>query len=317
MLSRLAARLSRVRDAGTGRGFGRGFGFLWLSHGVSILGDVLYDVGVMVVVYERTGSALGAVSVMLASKLPLTVLGPIAGAVVDHFPRRRVMITMDLIRAVLVLQLLWLLAAPDAPLWPVYLVVAGLGAAKAFDDPARASSVPSLVPRSELVRANGLLSATLQASYGIGYGVGGVLVLSYGLGPIVVLDAVTFLISAAAIRAMTLPPRAGGTVVQADVAIAGTYAAESMVFEISADGSDDASDVVQGTDHDDASTAEAKPGLRAQVANGFASVREGAVYVKTHPLVRPLIILEVLEFPTPRNLDDGPHAAVHRARSRE
>lgn len=185
------------------------FARLWTAHAVSSVGDVLYTVGVMVTVFERTGSALQAILVVLATMLPPFLFGPAAGVVVDRLPRRNVMIAMDLARAALVLPLAWLGAGPDAPVWPIYVVVALLAVGKTFHDPARLALVPTLVPRAELVRANALLTSTTMGAAAIGHALGALLVVTLGLTPVVLLDALTFLASALVLRGLPRPSRAG------------------------------------------------------------------------------------------------------------
>ena len=80
----------------------RNFLFLWLAQVISGTGDVFYSIGVMVRVFEQTGSALQTTGVLIAQSLPRFFLGPIAGAMVDKYPRQRVLILMDLIYVFLI-----------------------------------------------------------------------------------------------------------------------------------------------------------------------------------------------------------------------
>lgn len=185
----------------------RNFLLLWLAQIVSKLGDIFYNVGIMVTVFERTGSAVQTVGVMIASTLPSFLLGPVAGALVDRYPRKRVMIAMDLLRALLV-ALLLVLAIQDAlSIWAVYLVVAGLAAAATFFEPARLAILPSLVDKEELVAANSLVMSTNQATNAIGYGLGGVLILAIGLPALITMDLGSFLFAALVAGLLAVPRR--------------------------------------------------------------------------------------------------------------
>ena len=101
----------------------RDFRWLWLGFLVSSMGNVFFEVGIMVTVYQRTGSALKTVAVTVASMLPGFVVGPFAGAWVDRYSRRAIMIAADLGSAVLVGTLL---VADTSNLPLLYVVVVGL-----------------------------------------------------------------------------------------------------------------------------------------------------------------------------------------------
>ena len=226
----------------------RNFRLLWLAQIISGMGDVLYSVGVMVHVFQQTGSALQTTGVLIAQSLPRFLLGPIAGAMVDHYPRQRVLIVMDLVRAGLVGLLLLFVQQGNVNLWGIYLVVAGITAASTFYQPARIAIVPSLVKRFNLVRANSVLVGTAQGTMAVGYMLGGLLTLRIAFGTFVLFNLLTFLVSATLTALMQIQPRSE---------------AEKQAQK-------------------------ARLPLRQ-------SVREGYVYLKDNPVVRPLVVMELLE----------------------
>ncbi|HRQ37660.1 MAG TPA: MFS transporter [Chloroflexota bacterium] len=182
----------------------RNFALLWTAVLVSGIGDVLYTVGIMVTIFETSGSALQTAGVMAASLLPIFLLSPVAGAMVDRYSRRRVMVTADLVRATLVTLLLVFVQGGQLNLWLIYLVVAGLGAMTAFYTPARMAILPAIVRRDDLARANGIMSGTVQGTQAFGYILGGFLVVWVSLRALVLLDLLTFLVSAALISSIRL-----------------------------------------------------------------------------------------------------------------
>ncbi len=173
------------------------------------MGDVLYSVGVMVHVFERTGSALQTTGVLIAQSLPRFLFGPIAGAMVDKYPRQRVLIVMDLFRAALVGLLLLFVRQGSVNLWGIYLVVAGLTAASTFYQPARIAIIPSIVPRGNLVRANSILIGSSQGTMALGYMIGGLLALRLDFSAFVLFDLVTFLVAAGLTIFMRIKRRSG------------------------------------------------------------------------------------------------------------
>ena len=186
----------------------RNFALLWLAQFASGIGDVLYNVGVMVTIFQTTGSALQTAGVLVATTLPPFLLSPFAGAVVDRYSRRHVMIVMNLLRALLVGLLLLFVRPQNFNLWGIYATVTGLAAATAFYLPARLSIIPSLVVRRQLVRANSLIMSTNQATLAAGYVIGGVLILRVGFHRLVLLDLTTFLVAAALILTIRVDPDA-------------------------------------------------------------------------------------------------------------
>ncbi|RIL08889.1 hypothetical protein DCC79_12625 [bacterium] len=183
----------------------RDFALLFAAYAVSSVGDVLYEVGVMFEVFARTGSTLQTIGVTVATRLPPFLLGPAAGVVGDRLSRKRVMIAMDVARLLLVGGLYGLSRADDVPVWMLYAIVGGLATAKAFYDPARLAAIPSVVPRDQLVAANSLMLTTLQVAYAVGYASGGLLVLRLGFQAIVLIDVLTFAVSACILTLLRLP----------------------------------------------------------------------------------------------------------------
>ena len=148
----------------------RNFRFLWLGQVVSQLGDWFNAIAVYALLLDLTGSATAVATMMVVQQLPSAVLGPWAGAFVDRFDRRRVMIVADACRAVIVLGLL--LVDSASTIWLAYVIVGGAVLATSFFEPARSAILPSLVSRDELLPANSLSSATWAVMLAVGASVG-------------------------------------------------------------------------------------------------------------------------------------------------
>lgn len=181
------------------------FVYLWLAQIASTLAVQLYKIGVMVVIFDQTGSTLQAGGVMVADSLPYILIGPIAGALVDRYPRKVVLIVVELARALLVGLSLYL-AVVELNIWAIYIVVAGLAIANAFYKPALLSMIPSLVEKPAIVHANSLVNSTNYGVMGIGYGIGGLLILYAGLATIVSIDLMLFLLAALLVMRITVAP---------------------------------------------------------------------------------------------------------------
>jgi MFS family permease len=182
------------------------FVYLWLAQISSTLAVQLYNVGVMVVIFDRTGSTLQAAGVLVAHSLPHILFGPMAGVLVDRYPRKLVLIGVELSRALLVGLSLYIALDATLNVWAIYVVVAGLAIADSIYKPALLSTIPSLVDKVAIVHANSLISSTNYGVYGIGYALGGLLILNMGLATIVILDLGLFLLAALLVTQIATAP---------------------------------------------------------------------------------------------------------------
>ncbi len=173
------------------------FLFFWLSQIVSTLGVHLYHMGAIVVVFQQSGSSLQATGVLVARTLPRILLGPLAGALVDRYPRRQVLATIELGRAGLALLSLLLAATGDSTVWTVYALVAGLAVTEAFAQPAQLSLLPALADPPELVHANSLFNSTTYGAMALSYALGGILILALGMTHIVLVALALFVLASA------------------------------------------------------------------------------------------------------------------------
>ena len=160
-LGRGAARRNHARQPGvlSIKPFRR----LWIALSLSSLGDWLSIVALTVLAPSlasggQVAKASAVGGVWLATLLPALLFGPLAGAVADRLDRRMVMIVGDVIRGLLFLSI---------PLFPhltwIYVAKFLAGVASQFWNPATAASVPNLVPKDKLERANQL---SLLTTYG-------------------------------------------------------------------------------------------------------------------------------------------------------
>ena len=168
---------------------------LWWGQLTSVFGTWLLVVAVPLYVYDLTGSTVATGATFVAETLPALVLGPLAGVLVDRLDRRRVMILSDVVRAVAVLSML--LADHADALWVLYVaLVVENGAAQLFR-PARQALIPALVgSAARLPEANALFAMIDGIVRLVGSIAGGLLYLAIGFPGLIVVDAVSYLVSA-------------------------------------------------------------------------------------------------------------------------
>lgn len=179
----------------------RDFRLLWVGGVVSQIGDWFNAIAVYALLLDLTGGSATAVAWMMVIQfLPLALVGPMAGVVVDRLDRRRIMIVADAARGVLVLGLL--LVRSVQWLWVAYVVMASTVVARAFFEPARTAIIPSITSADELLAANALSSASWAAMLAIGAALGGLVTAAVGRDAAFLVNAVSFFISATLIGRM-------------------------------------------------------------------------------------------------------------------
>lgn len=185
----------------------RDFRLLWTGMTVSMVGDGIYTVAVAWQVYEiwNEPSALAAVGV--AWSVPQIVVLLFSGVLSDRLDRRHLMIAGDLVRFVAIAAI-GLLALTDSLTLPRLVGIAVVyGAGQAVFGPAFSSIVPTIVPDDLRVQANSLSQFVRPFTLAlVGPVVGGFLIEGVGLGWAFLLDAGTFVFSAATILAMRVRP---------------------------------------------------------------------------------------------------------------
>jgi predicted MFS family arabinose efflux permease len=234
----------------------RAFRRLYAANAVSQVGDWLNVVALFSLLLDLTGKGEAIAVVLVTRLLPAFFIGPAAGVLADRISRRAILVVCDLLRAALVVCLLFV-RTPDQ-VWIAYVVMTLHAIASAFFEPAQAAIVPNLVSTEELVLASTLENSLWSVTLAIGSAAGGALVALVGRDAAFVFDAVSFLASAALLR--KLPAVRARRL---DV-----YAAETA--------------------------REAHPPAATGFLNllGLRDVRDGLRYVASHGQVRALIVVK-------------------------
>ncbi len=183
----------------------RNYRFLWFGQIVSLLGDWFNLVASASLVGLLTQSGLAVGSVFVVRMLAPFVVNPIAGVVADRYSRKRILITADLLRAASVLCFLFVRDAGD--IWLLYSLIALQMALSGFFDPAHTSMLPDVAGPKQLGAANAVSSATWSVMLALGAALGGLFSGTFGMYPAFVLDAFTFLLSAALLAQIRIPKR--------------------------------------------------------------------------------------------------------------
>lgn len=172
----------------------RNFRFLWFGQIVSLLGDWFNLIAAAALVASLTESGFAVGGLFIVRFLAPFVVSPVAGVFADRYNRKRLLITADLGRALVVMG--FLLVREPEHVWLLYTLSALQMGMSGFFFPARNAILPDIVDREDLGTANALSSATWSVMLGVGAALGGLAAGQFGAYPAFVLDALTFVASA-------------------------------------------------------------------------------------------------------------------------
>lgn len=183
------------------------FRWLFLSQAISTTGDRIVLVALALLVTEQTGSTTDLGIVVAAQTAALVTFLLIGGVWADRLARHRIMVSTDLIRAVLHTLLAVLIFANALQIWQLVAIEVCFGAAEAFFRPAYSGLVPQTVPEELIQEANAANGLTQTFAEFAGPALATVLVLTLGTGAAFAIDAATFLVSASLLALVRPRPR--------------------------------------------------------------------------------------------------------------
>ena len=178
----------------------RNFRRLWGAQVVSEIGDWFYTLAIYNLLLQLTGRAGSVALALILQVLPMTLIGPTAGIVNDRLRRKQVMIASDIGRMLIVLCML--LIRSKQRVWFVYPLLMAETLLVAFFEPARNAVIPNIVEREDVVVANTLASTTWSVNLMLGATLGGVVAALFGRDAVFLLNALSFVASAALIWGM-------------------------------------------------------------------------------------------------------------------
>lgn len=173
---------------------------LWYAQVVSEIGDWFYSLAIYNLLLQLTGRASSVALALVLQVIPQTVIGPTAGVVNDRLRRKQIMIAADVGRMLIVLCML--LVRSRETVWVAYPLLMAETLLAAFFEPARNAVIPNIVEREDVVVANTLASTTWSVNLMLGATLGGAAAALFGRDVVFLLNALSFLVSAALIWRM-------------------------------------------------------------------------------------------------------------------
>ncbi len=168
---------------------------LWLGEVVSQLGDSVFQIALLWLMLELTGSKSATGLVAMSIYLPTLLFGLFAGALADRLDRRRMMLGADLARALLVLLVPALYYAGGLNGLLLGCITFAMAMFNAAFNPARDAIIPQLVPRQDLLKANSMIQSGWQFALLLGPALAGLLIPLVGEVHLFTVDALTFMVS--------------------------------------------------------------------------------------------------------------------------
>jgi len=146
------------------------FAKLLAAIGISALGDPLTQVAALVTIYAASRDPRAVATAFIAQALGTVIMGGALGGLADRFARRRLIVTLELIRA----GLLFSTPLLSRTWWLIVPILFSLAAINAIVQPARQAAVPGLVAAGQIGKANAMVAAVMTGAGAIGFGLAGV-----------------------------------------------------------------------------------------------------------------------------------------------
>jgi MFS family permease len=173
---------------------------------LTVLGSAFTGLAMGVWVFQYTGSVTQYSFTLLINLLPMVLFGAVAGALVDRWNRRVILMVTEAISAVTVLGLALLFEAGALRPWHIFIVVGIQSLVRSVQMPALSAVVVLLAPKTQVARANGVIMLAQALGNTAGFAAGGVLLLAIKLDGVLFVDFATFLINIVILLFVPIPP---------------------------------------------------------------------------------------------------------------
>ncbi|HEY6569603.1 MAG TPA: MFS transporter, partial [Candidatus Limnocylindrales bacterium] len=171
----------------------RPFLLLWLAQAFTQIGGNMVIYGLTVIILQATKSNTAVSLLILTFLLPAVLFTAVAGVYVDRFDRRKILILTNVLRAA-AFVLTFLAGETLAAILVLNVAVSTI---TVFFGPAEAAMIPFLVPRRQLLAANGVFTLTVNAAFALGFALlGPIVVTLVGAPALILIVAACYLIAA-------------------------------------------------------------------------------------------------------------------------
>ena len=182
-----------------------GFTVVWIGQLVSLLGTNMTNFALTIWAFEQTGRATDLALIGFFFMVPLLIVSPMAGAIVDRHDRKFMMMVSDLASGVVTIIVLILFATGLLEVWHLYITAAISGTFQTFQWPAYSAAISTMLPKKQYARANGMISLAEAGSGIFAPVLAGALLSFFGLNAVFAIDIITFIIAIGALLLVHIP----------------------------------------------------------------------------------------------------------------
>jgi MFS family permease len=194
--------MQNVRNQPTGM---KAFTVVWFGQVISLLGSAMTQFALTIWAWKITGSATALALVGFFSFGPTVLISPIAGALVDRWNRKLVMMLSDLAAGLSTVAILLLYLGGHLQIWHLYVAGAFSGIFQAFQWPAYSAAISVMIPKTQYARAQGMMSVADSGSGILAPLMAGFLIAVIGIEGIMLIDVATFVFAIGALLIVFIP----------------------------------------------------------------------------------------------------------------
>lgn len=174
----------------------KNFLLLWMGNAVSILGNRFYNIAIMWYIIEKTGSSLALGLSVLCFTIPSVLIMPFVGVLADRNMKKQLLVISDLINGCIMVFIAALMYFEDFPIYLLYFLMVMSSIVSAFFSPTIGATIPLIVGKDNLIKANSFIQITNQLSNIIGPALAGMLIAIASMWILFFINGITFIISA-------------------------------------------------------------------------------------------------------------------------
>lgn len=183
----------------------KGFSVMWFGQTMSLVGTAMSRFALTIWAYQITGSATALALVAFFSFGPTVLFSPIAGALVDRWDRKMIMVMADLAAGLATILLLILFTTGQLQIWHLYVAGAFASTFEAFQFPAFSAAITMMLEKKHYGRASGMRSIAESGSTIVAPIIATIVLVAVGIEGVLLLDVVSFLIGMGTLVFVNIP----------------------------------------------------------------------------------------------------------------
>jgi MFS transporter, DHA3 family, macrolide efflux protein len=182
-----------------------GFTLVWAGQVVSLVSTAMTQFALAIWAYELTGQATALALVGFFAMAPMMIFSPLAGALVDRYDRKLMMMLSDIGAGISTLGIFLLYSNGGLEIWHLYVAAAWASVFQAFQFPAYSAAVSLMIPKDQYTRANSMMEMAESFSGIFAPFLAGAAIAVIGIGGVLLLDVATFIFAVAILSLIYVP----------------------------------------------------------------------------------------------------------------